>query len=179
MVDNLGASSPAAVEFSGNVSVRPLYSALLVQGVPGQGNSSENFPVSVFTTQQSVVADKLINTAATWVDALDNAHFTSHGVNPADEQAAVHMIEQNYYQPYTATVCIQDSIMGQSDARPVPVSITPSIEYNPVPSYLQNLTHNINAVTVIGYSQITRAQLLDVEGSESDYRITWFELPPT
>ena len=172
-----GIQAPTAVEFSGRASLRPLYPASLSTNLPGQGNSSEYFQVSIFTTQQSVVADTLANTAAIWVDSLNDAHFPGHGVSPFDVQNTVHTIRQDYLQPYTATICIMDSITSRNDTRPVSVPINAPIQYNPVPSSLRNLTHSIGKIPVIDYLPLKRAQLLDIEGSESDFRLKWFELP--
>ena len=168
---------PATLEFSGNVSLRPLYCAEVYAFTPGQGNVSEGFILPAFTTQQSVVADTLINTATTWVNALINTESLGHGVSPNDEQTAVHTIKQDYYQPYSAANCIRDSITAQNGADPISVPIIAPVEYNPVPSYLQNLTHALDGIPVIDYPQLKRAQLLEANGSGSDYRTTFFELP--
>ena len=106
-----------------------------------------------------------------------SAQSTSHGVNPLDDQTAVHTIRQDYYQPYSSTTCIRDSVIAQNDTRPISVPLIAPIEYNPVPDYLQNLTHTVDAIPVIDNPHIKRAQLLDVEGSDSEHRTKWFELP--
>ena len=172
-----GDLSPAAIEFSGNSSLRSFYGASMNTNTPGQGNSSEGFEVAAYTIQQSVIADTLINVAATWVSAMDAVRSLSHGVSPIDDQAAVHVIRQDYYQPYSATNCVRDSISTQNDTRPLSVPLIAPIAYNPVPKHLQNLTHTLNGVPVIEFPPLIRAQLLDIEGSDLDYRIKWFELP--
>ena len=172
-----GIQAPSELGFSGNVSVRPLYYESGFGFVPGVGDSSDYFPLSLFTTQQSVVADTLINTAATWVDALEYAHSSRRGASPYDEQTAVHTITQGYFQPYSISNCILDSITAEDDLRPVSVPLCAAASYDPVPDHLQSLTHVINGVPVIDYPPLKRAELLNIDGSSSDYRTTWFELP--
>ena len=57
------------------------------------------------------------------------------------------------------------------------VPVTAPIAYNPVPKSLQNPTHTIAAVPVIDYPPLKRTQFLEIQGSESEYRTQWFELP--
>ena len=169
---------PAAIEFTGNSAVRQLDSALFATSDP-LGKSTEPIIIIKSTTQMSAVADALINTAAFWLNALPFARSTRLGVPPFDEQTAVHVIKDGYYQPYGVSNCVLDAIIAQNDSRPVafPV-ITPSM-YNPVPSNLQNATDYIEGVPVLEYEPLKRLELLDINGSDSDYRTSWFELPPS
>ena len=88
--------------------------------------------VMISTTQQSVVADALVNTRATWDLAVPYAQTTTHGVSPFDRQGEVHTIKAHYYQPYSIANCIRDTIQGKDDPRAVSFPVTAPIGYNPV-----------------------------------------------
>ena len=161
--------------FTGNTSLRQFY---LVDeyswNLDDPNNASLAFSA---TTQQSAIADALINTAAIWTDALSMVKSIGFGVSPADEQSAVHTISEAYYQPYSTAKCIIDSIMTGNDTRPVSFPAAIPLHYDTIPSDLKSSVRNINGVPVIDDSSIQRAQLLNIGGPEWTYRITWFELP--
>ena len=168
---------PAAIEFTGKTSLRQFDLHTFAPQDPLTNDTESVVLVSKATTQQSSIADALVNTAAIWVDALEYALPPGLGVSPSDAQSAVHTINENYYQPYSVTTCVRDSIEAQNDQRPVSFPIALSTAFNPVPDHLSNMTHYIDGVPVLDYAPLQRAQLLNIEGSDSDYRTSWFELP--
>ena len=129
------------------------------------------------TTQQSAIADALINTAAIWADALNVVESIGFGVSPADEQSAIHTINEAYYQPYSTAKCVIDSIVGENDTRPVSFPTVTAIQSNPVPHDLESSLHYVNGVPVLDNPFVQRAQLLDIGGPEWTHRVAWYELP--
>ena len=167
--------SPDAVAFTGNTSLRQFYlEDEYSWNLDDANNASLAFSA---TTQQSTIADALINTAAIWADALDFVKSVGFGVSPADEQSAVHTINEAYYQPYSTAKCVIDSILAKNDTRPVAFPAATPFHYDTLPHDLQSSLHHINGVLVIDDASVPRAQLLDIDGPEWTYRIAWFELP--
>ena len=129
------------------------------------------------TTQQSVVADAIVFTAGLFENAIANAQSPGLGVSFFDEQKAVHTIKEGYYQPYSMGNCVLDSFNGIDDSRPVSFPIPVPSLHNPVSPNLTSSVHHLNEVPVLDYAPLRRAQLQDIEGSDSDYRLGWYELP--
>ena len=175
--DELG-TFPQAAEVTGNSASCQLALAVALAGDP-LGNATDSIQVSMSTTQQSVVADILVNAASIWAFALENARYPGHGVSPYDQQAAEHWIHADYYQPYSVANCVRDIIHDTNDTRPVSFPIIPMIGYDPIPSQYQHLAHYIDEVAVLDYPSTSRAQLLGIQGSPSNFRTTWIELSPS
>ena len=169
---------PSAAELTGNVASRQFELITNLADDPLNG-TIDSIEVQVSTTQQSAIADALVNTAAIWSFAALTANFFSHGVSAYDQQNAEHWIHTDYYQPYSMANCIRDTINDSNDTRPVSFPVVPTIGYNPVRSEFRNLTHYIEGVPVLDYPPILRAQLSTLHDSELDFPTTWVELPPS
>ena len=141
-------TSPGAVAFTGNASLRQFYLEDLDASKPGDTTSNDTLTFSA-TTPQSAIADALVNTAAIWVDALGFVKSIGFGVSPADEQSAVHTISDAYYQPYSTGKCVIDSIMSENDTRPISFPTVTAIQYNPAPHDLDNSLHYLHGVPVL------------------------------
>ena len=162
---------------TGKASLRQYYSQNFLTLDP-LTNDLANITVTTATTQQSSIADALVNTAAIWFEALTYALLPGLGVSPSDAQTATHTIKENYYQPYSVARCIRDSVQTHNDSRPVAFPIAELTVFNPVSDSLMNMTHYIDGVPVLDYTPLQRSQLLKNEGSDLDYRTSWYELPP-
>ena len=170
---------PTAVEVTGSSSLRQLEMDLLFIPDPLSNDTAESMGVMISTTQQSVVADALVNTGATWDLAVPNAQTTTHGVSPYGRQGEVHTIKADYYQPYIVANCVRDTIEGKDDPRSISFPVTAPVGYNPVPINLSNTIHYIEGVPVIDYPTVLRADFFNFGGSPINYRTSWIELPPT
>ena len=169
--------SPAAIEFTGKASLRSFVAQEGSSSDPLTGSPNLTTTLVSSTTQQSTIADALVNTAAIWSNALYYAQSPGFGVSLADEQTAVHTIKGGYFQPYSTATCVRDSIMAPNDSRPVSFPLAASVLNPPVPNSLRNTTHYVNGVPVLDYPPLQREQLLKMNGSSLDYRVGWFELP--
>ena len=131
---------------------------------------------SLATTQPVVIADALVNTAALWTNAIQNAKpARGHGSALHDDQDAVHNIV-GYYQPYVQTLCAFDTIEGANDQNSVffPLPDHDSGSAN-VTNYM--LGTGVYAVPAVEYSLLKKAQLLDLPGSALQNRFKWVEIP--
>ena len=129
---------------------------------------------AVATTQNVAVADALALTGSTWEVAIADVHpIRSRGIPPSDQQAAVHTISTDYYQPYSAVTCVGMLIEGLNDSRPITLPITALENYESVPD-----DYDLNSpVAAIDYSSLTRSDLLNLPGSSTSYRVHWLALP--
>ena len=130
---------------------------------------------SVGTVQHAAVADALVLTGATWETAVQYAQpRRGHGVNPTDQQSAVHTIKTDYFQPYTAVTCVSNPIEGANDQRPIsiPIPVLKS-DYESLPTGFNGEL----AVPAVEYSSIKRSQLLNLPGLGSSYRAQWIDVP--
>lgn len=131
---------------------------------------------SISSTQQSVIADALHNTASIWSEAIPFSTQTSHhGASLNDQQNTVHSIANDYFQPYTSTLCLLDVIEGLNDRRNMAFPISP-IFYEKETELPSNITASISGYPAVGFPSIQRAQLLEIPGRESDNRVKWVQL---
>ena len=73
------------------------------------------------TTQQSAIADALTNKAVLWTLSLFNVTSTNptRGSPLSDQQSAVHIIRDNYYQPYALTACNEPTYLNMKIEAPL------------------------------------------------------------
>ena len=170
---------PTAVQLTGKNSLRQF----LIGGwtVPNPIPKGGYFHLGglISTTPQAAVADALVSTGGVWTLASSYAHLGGrHGSPPSDEQSAQHTISTNYYQPYSIAYCLPDSIAGPNDDRPIAFPISAAPDYTFAPYGLENVNYSIADVApAIQYPSITRAQLFELPGSNTDNRVKWVELP--
>ena len=161
---------PYPVQLTGKFSMRELYF--------GQALDSEehHFRDMVSTTQQAVISDALIETGALWFLSLTNVtKKAGHGSPLSDQSDAIHKISGDYYQPYSAAVCVPDLINGSSDSRPVAL---PYLEGANPPSLI-NANISIKAGAWWSgkiHPGIRRQQILETPGPPSQYRLRWLDL---
>ena len=131
---------------------------------------------SISSTQQSVIADALLNTASIWSEAIPFSTQTSHhGASLNDQQNIVHSIANDYFQPYTSTLCLPDVIEGPNDRRNMVFPISP-IFYERETELPSNITATKSGYPAVEFPSIQRAQLLEIPGRESDNRVKWVQL---
>ena len=161
---------PTSVEFTGKTSLRQTYLGESVGSYNVSGRKVIQKSITA-STQHAVIADALVSTGAIWHLAVGDAQLSEHGAAPSDQQAAVHAIGADYYQPYVMAQCTFDAINGSDDQRAI------SFPTTPIPG--SNFSVNISETgdPVVDYPSILRAQLLDLPGSNLDYRTTWVDLP--
>ena len=164
-------SGPSWVEVTGHGSQRRL--ALSVEYYEADGTNSGPSLVMA-TTQQSTIADALTETGNLWVDAVSNVSTSGHG-NILQRQDAAHAINNDYYQPYTVSVCANDTIRGPHDDSAVAFPIPPAA---PVSMLDQSkINDSILGIQSFVYPGITKDQILDTPGSLEESRLKWVELP--
>lgn len=164
--------SPYDLQLKGKSSTRRLtLGRLSIDGRNGAG----------CTTQQVSVADALTSTGALWFLSLNNVTARSgHGASPAEQTDALHTIQRDNYQPFSAAFCTPDAIQGILDINPVAFPYIPTANQ----SYLVNTNityHSDSGSTIvapgISYPGLSRRQILETPGSLSDFRLKWVELP--
>ena len=161
---------PTSVEFTGKTSLRQTYLGESVGSYNVSGREIIQKCITA-TTQVAVIADALVSTGAMWHLAVGDAQLNEHGAAPSDQQAAVHAINTDYYQPYVMAQCTFDAINGSADQRAV------SFPTIPIPGTNFSVNTSETGDPVIDYPSLLRAQLLDLPGSNLDYRTTWVDLP--
>ncbi|MCJ1265036.1 hypothetical protein MMC22_004911 [Lobaria immixta] len=178
-----GESAPTATELTGKASTRQYKS---IQDNPviilDDGNNGSSFPIdaAISTTQQAVIADALTSISSIWFEAVGNTEIASHhGASFHDDQKVVHTIASNYYQPYSSTVCVRDTIQGSNDERNMtfPIASEFALNVNISAEFLSIMNASISGVPAMKAPSIRRAQLLELPGMESDNRVKWIELP--
>lgn len=164
--------SPYDLQLKGKSSTRRLtLGKLALDGRSGAG----------CTTQQAAVADALTSTGALWFLSLNNVTARSgHGHSQSEQSDALHTIQRNNYQPFSAAFCAPDVIQDILDVNPVAFPYIPTANQ----SYLINTNityHSDSGSTAVApgilYSGLSRRQILETPGSISDYRLRWVELP--
>ena len=131
---------------------------------------------SISSTQQSVIADALRSTATMWQWAISSStQTTHHGATLNDQQDTVHSIVNDYFQPYTSTLCLPDVIEGPNDRKNMAFPISP-IFYERKTELPPNITASISGYPAVEFPSIQRAQLLEIPGRESDNRVKWVQL---
>lgn len=164
--------SPYDVQLKGKDSTRRLVlGSLSIDGIHGAG----------CTTQQVAVADALTSTGALWFLSLNNVTAKSgHGASLADQTDALHTIQRDNYQPFSAAFCAQDSIQDILDDNPVAFPYIPTANQSSLIN--TNITYHSESGSTavasgISYPGLSRRQILETPGSISDYRLRWVELP--
>ncbi|MCJ1466014.1 hypothetical protein MMC07_004633 [Pseudocyphellaria aurata] len=131
---------------------------------------------SISSTQQSVVTDALSSTASIWGEAVRaSSRSGNHGATLNDQQKVVHSIANDYSQPYTSTLCLLDVIEGPNDRKNIAFPISPTF-YERETELPLNITASISGYPAVEFPSIQRAQLLEIPGRESDYRVKWVQL---
>lgn len=172
ILSNIG-SVPGSIQLTGRSSTRQY----LFLTFRFQTTKFYSANASISSTQQSIIADALSSTATSWIAAviLDSTQKSHHGATFNDQQKIVHSITNDYYQPYTSTLCLLDVIEGPNDQRNIAFPISPSFYYGEteLPS---NITASVSGYPAVEFPSIKRAPLLEVPGRESDNRIKWVQL---
>lgn len=169
---------PNAVYMTGFNSLRQFQFQTWLAPNPLDTNEFLTVQPVISTTQQSVIADALVTTGALWSQAINYAHAAKgHGSPFFDQQVAVHTISTGYYQPYTLATCVNDTIRGRNDQRPVAFPINPFYDYALQPNSLQYVNGSVAGIPAIEYPSLVRAELLDLPGSPLNGRVKWIELP--
>ena len=162
--------TPDWVEVTGHGSQRRLSFNSKFDSLEGY-----DFELITATTQQSVVADALTETAGLWAHSVSNVSTSGHG-SVLQRQDAVHAISGGYYQPYTQSSCANDVIHGPHDDRPVAFPTPPSFD----PSLMLDQAEYNDTILGIHsfvYPGITRDQILGTPGSIDGARLKWVNLP--
>ena len=172
---------PAETQLTGRNSNRQYHKAAGVSYVAQSGNNLPlRYNTADSTTQQTVIADALTSVSSIWSLAVATAEIGSHhGASFHDDQKVVHTIASNYYQPYSSTFCVRDTIQGSNDERIMTFPIAPGLATNGNTSAeLLSITNaSISGFPALEAPSIRRAQLLELPGTESDNRVKWVQLP--
>lgn len=126
------------------------------------------------TAEQGAVADALTATGKLWAFTFPDVNTHGHGV-PLEQLDAVHLIKDNYYQPYTIASCANDTIEGPDDERPLAFPIPPGV----LPQYIprQELNNSLLKYPAFPFFNVTRAEIFNTAGPSSENRLQWIELP--
>ncbi len=87
----------------------------------------------------------------------------------------MHSITTGYYQPYTSAFCEYDVIRGPTDSDPVTFPA-----YSGFGIQADNATRFDNSAFVddrLVFQNLTKSEILNTNGSLSEYRLRWVELP--
>ncbi|KAI4194521.1 MAG: hypothetical protein LQ350_007728 [Teloschistes chrysophthalmus] len=160
--------SPYSVPLTGQGSLRQL---IIQHHIYDNETAPFDQEAAQATTQQSAVADALAATSALWDIALQNSDSPFY-----DQRDAVQSIVAGNFQPYTLVSCGADVILDQTDDRPVAFPIPPGSSPEML-SRANVTTGSALAMYAIEYSGLTRSEILDTPGPESEYRIKWVGLP--
>lgn len=163
---------PTWVEVTGHGSQRRL--ALDVEFYDKPYGIGPGPSLVMATTQQSTVADALTETGNLWVHAVSNISPSGHG-NILQRQDAAHAINNDYYQPYTVSVCATDTIRGPHDDSAVAFPIPPAVAVSMLNQ--SKFNESILGIQSFVYPGITKDQILDTPGSLEQSRLKWVELP--
>lgn len=169
--------SPRVTQLTGRNSIRQSLTGVWTDTT--QGTQGAHQEVVVSTTQQSVIADALTNTATLWDIGLINATSgATHGSPFSDQRAATHTIKHSYYQPYAAGTCSGKMYLNMTEGSPIrfPLPLgqlgltgNTTIPIDDDNNYLSNGTE---------YYGISPTQILDTsKSSHLDYRLRWVQFP--
>ncbi|KAL8794960.1 MAG: hypothetical protein Q9195_002542 [Heterodermia aff. obscurata] len=137
-------------------------------------------PISLATTQQSVVADALTDAGGSWFLSLQNVTAKKgHGSPLSDQSDAEHVIISNYSQPYTAALCLLEPTNNFPSSTHIKVPFLPSA--NSMNAVTKNITVGSNrgpiAVPLIEHPGITYQDLFALPGNDEEFRVKWIDLP--
>ena len=171
---------PDIIQLTGKTSVRQYKSGSLDYRHSLPGKPIFEAEATMSTTQQAVIADALTSTSTIWRVALAFGQIRGHhGDSLRDAQKAVHIIANDYYQPYSSVFCVRDTIQGPNDQRILAFPISVGFAYLSIrdPGLLPNTSASISGIPAVEATSIRRAQLLELPGMVSDNRIKWVQLP--
>ena len=164
--------SPLTTEVSGKSSQRQLYDGSIL-------DSDETSAITplISTTQQAAVADALTTTSSYWFLALFNVTARGDHGSPLSEQSnSIHTLTGDNYQPFSLGACLPDSILNNTDTRPLALPFL--VKANDRSRANVNITlengHLKRAIVLPGLS---RADIMSNPGNSSQYRLQWIELP--
>ena len=164
---------PYATQLTGRNSMRQFITTAMSDSRPGPN------PLLVFSsTQQSVIADALTNTAVLWDLALVNATSGStHGSPFSDQRAATHAVKHDYYQPYTVASCSGKMYLNITEGSPITFPINFESD-GPGNSTIPIDNHNKLHANGTEFYGISPTQILETpRSSYRDYGLKWVELP--
>ncbi|KAL8698263.1 MAG: hypothetical protein Q9201_006671 [Fulgogasparrea decipioides] len=159
--------SPYSVQVTGQGSLRQL---IIQHHIYDNESAPFDHMAAQATTQHGAVADALSATSSLWDTTLQYSNSPFY-----DQRDTVQSIIADNYQPYTLASCGADFIQDRTDDRPVAFPIPPGSSHEMLSE--ANVTESMLAMYSIVYPGLTRAQILETPGSNSDYRIKWVELP--
>ena len=166
---------PDYTQLTGRSSIRQFTMGFPLDSRPGA------IPYArVSTTQQSVIADALTNTAALWDIALINATSGStHGSPLLNQRAATHVIKSSYYQPYTIASCSGKMYLNMTEGSPIKFPVS-SAQRGKVTGNTTVPVGNTSKLHATGneYYGMAPTQILDSpRSSYLDFRLKWVNLP--
>lgn len=163
--------SPYATQLTGRSSLRQF---MMAQGLDPRPGAIPKLASG--TTQHSVIADALTNTAVLWDLALGNATSGStHGSPYSDQRAATHAVKQNYRQPYAVAICSGKMYLNKTEGAPIIFPLSSGGDGNTTVPIDDISKMHANGSKYYG---ISPTQLLqDPKSSYLDYRLKWVELP--
>lgn len=164
---------PYATQLTGRNSIRQF-----ITGIGRDFRLGAIPKVAVSTTQQSVIADALTNTAILWDIGLVNATSSAaHGSPFSDQRAATHTVKSNYYQPYAAASCSGRMKLNMTEGSPLIFPVSAWQGYQ-APGNTTVPTDDGNTLQANGteYYGMSPTQILDIpRSSHRHYRLKWVE----
>ena len=162
---------PLTNGISGKSSQRQLY-----QGYVSDSKTSLVIPY-IGTTQQAAVADALTTTSSYWFLALYNVTATGdHGSSLSEQSNSIHTLTGDNYQPFSLGACLPDSILNDSDTRPLALPLLQDAN-DPATANVNITLQNGHVRKAIDFPGLSRADIMSNPGNSSQYRLQWVELP--
>ena len=131
----------------------------------------------ISTTTQAAVADALTTTSSYWYLALNNVTARGgHGSSLSQQSNSIHTLTGDNYQPFSLGACLPDSILNDTDFRPLALPLLDDANDPTTANVNMTLQHGrvIQGIILPGLS---RAEIMSNPGNSSQYRLQWIELP--